>query len=73
MVVCVYIDDTLVIGDDEAVREFKSEIRKFFSSKEEGEMTEYVGCMLRKTDDAILLHFGDKAKKMRNYRTKKVV
>ena len=79
LVVCIYIDDTLVIGDVEAVREFKLELKEHFSTKEEGEMTEYVGCMVGKNDDGILLHQSDlikkiekkfdfEAKKMRNYR-----
>ena len=80
VIVCLYIDDTLVIGNDAAVQSFKKELKLYFNTKEEGEMTEYVGCMVRRTEDSIYLHqsdlikkierkFGDRALKLRRYTT----
>ena len=81
VIICLYIDDTLVVGDRNAVDLFKKEIKNFFSTKEEGTMEEFVGCkvlrpkpgrglfyqddLIKKIED----HFGTEAKKMRKYKT----
>ena len=44
VVMCVYIDDTLCVGTKEALVKFKKEIAQYFAVKEEGIMTEFVGC-----------------------------
>ena len=49
VVVYVYIDDTLCMGNKEAIQEFKDEIKNHFVIKEEGEMKEYVGYKVKKT------------------------
>ena len=36
VILCVYINDMLVVGDKLAVEAFKKEITKFFNTKEEG-------------------------------------
>ena len=70
----------LITGDQKAIELFKGELKKYFNTKEEGEMTEYVGCMLKRLDDTIYLHqtdlinkidrkFGDRARKLRHYKT----
>ena len=80
VIVCLYIDDTLITGDEKAVKAFKAELKKYFNTKEEGEMTEYVGCMVKRAGDTIYLHqtdlidkierkFGERAKKLRQYKT----
>ena len=48
IIICVYIDDTMIIGDRKAIDVFKKEIRGFFSTKEEGKMEEYIGCKVQK-------------------------
>ena len=40
LVICLYIDDTLVIAKQDAIERFKKEIRIYF------EMSEYVGFMV---------------------------
>ena len=76
IIVCVYIDDTLYVGDQGAINEFKQEISLYFAIKEEGEMKEYVGCKVerRGRDNLIMFQddlinkiekiFGDKVKNM---------
>ena len=59
VIVCLYIDDTLITGDEKAVKAFKAELKKYFNTKEEGEMTEYVGCMVKRAGDTIYLHQTD--------------
>ena len=80
-IICLYIDDTLVVGDKLAIEKFKKEIKTFFSTKEEGMMDEFVGCKVMRTgekrllfyqDDLIKkieLHFGEDVQNMRKYNT----
>ena len=80
VIVCLYIDDTLITGDEKAIKTFKMELKQYFNTKEEGEMTEYVGCMVKRMGDAIYLHqtdlidkidrkFGERARKLRQFKT----
>ena len=48
VLIAVYIDDTLCVGKQDAIDELKAEIKKYFSTKEEGPMQEYVGCEIIK-------------------------
>jgi len=50
ILIAIYIDDTLCVGSQKAVDELKKDIAKHFSTKEEGTMTEYVGCEVRRTN-----------------------
>lgn len=80
-IICLYIDDTLVVGDKIAIEKFKKEIKFFFSTKEEGTMDEFVGCKVMRTgekrmlfyqDDLIKkieMYFGEEVKNMRKYKT----
>ena len=43
LTICLYIDDTMIIGSDYEIKNFKEEIRTHFKTKEEGEMKDYVG------------------------------
>ena len=45
-IICIYVDDTLYVGNKEAITEFKKEIENYFNTKEEGIVNEYVGCKL---------------------------
>ena len=47
VIVCLYIGDTLCVGDKKALDSFKKEIKEYFVTKEEGKVEDYVGCMLR--------------------------
>ena len=80
VIVCLYIDDTMVVGDKKAVGKFKSDLAKHFSTKEEGAMTEYVGCMVKSLNGGLYLHqsalikkiernFGERVQKLRRYST----
>ena len=59
LMICIYIDDTLVIGTQSAIEEFKKEIKQFFKTKEEGPMNDYVGCLVKKVKDGLILHQSD--------------
>ena len=48
VLIAVYIDDTLCVGKQDAIDELKAEIKKYFSTKEEGPLQEYVGCEIIK-------------------------
>ena len=54
LILYIYVDDALVVGDKEAEKVFKLEIEQFFNTKEEGPMEEYVGCkVVRKGNNEI--------------------
>ena len=46
VIICLYIDDMLCVGDKLAIEKFKKEIKKYFVTKEEGAVNEYVRCMI---------------------------
>lgn len=47
LIICLYIDDTMIVGSAKSIELFKNEIKKCFKTKEEGEMNDYVGCMVK--------------------------
>ena len=59
IIVCVCIDDTLCVGDKEAINEFKKEVSLYFAIKEEGEMKEYVDCKVERRGRDNLITFQD--------------
>ena len=63
IIICLYIDDMLCVGNAEAIKKFKKEIKNYFVTKEEGFAVEYVGCMIKKAKDRIYLHQSDLIKK----------
>ena len=36
VILCIYVNDMLVVGNKEGIKSFKLEIKKFFNTKEEG-------------------------------------
>ena len=56
IIICLCIDDALCVGNVEAIKNFKKEIKKYFVTKEEGFATKYVGCMIEKVKAGIYLH-----------------
>ena len=56
VIVCIYIDDTLCIGNKDALDGFKSAIKHFFKVKEEGPMTEFVGCSVTRVGPKLYMH-----------------
>ena len=80
IIVYLYIDDALCVGDKKALDTFKKEIIEYFVTKEEGKVEGYVGCMIKRINGGKLLHLSDQIKKnkvqfeqeikdMRDYRT----
>ena len=71
----------MCLGDRKAIDQFKSEIRKYFKTKDEGKMTEYVGCTVnRETSGKLIMQqphmlsklkreFGKEVENMRTYAT----
>lgn len=45
--VWLYVDDFLLVGDDEAIEEAIEEIKAAYSVKELGQVEEYVGCKIK--------------------------
>ena len=42
IIICLYIDDTLCVGNKRAINIFKKEIKKYFVTKEEGKLDDWV-------------------------------
>jgi Reverse transcriptase (RNA-dependent DNA polymerase) len=49
IILCIYVDDALMIGDDEAITKTVKQLREKLSLKEVGELQEYVGCTILKS------------------------
>ena len=43
VILCIYVDNMLVVGDKAAVKTFRHEIKQFFNTKEARPMEECVG------------------------------
>ena len=44
VILCIDVNEMLAVGNKEAIKAFKLEIKNFLNTKEEGPMEEYVGC-----------------------------
>ena len=65
VVICVYNNDALCVGEKDALDQFKKELRTFFATKEEGTMDKYVGCQIKRiNDDCMIMHQTDLLKKI---------
>ena len=80
VILCIYVDNMLVVGDKPAVNDFKQELKKYFNTKEEGTLDEYVGCKVIRKDGELHMHqpdimykldkeFGNDVKEICKYRT----
>ena len=54
VLVCVYVDDTMCVGDRKAIDELKKQLEQHFSIKDEGSMEEYVGCTVTRGNQGTL-------------------
>ena len=64
IIICLYIDDTMIVGNKKEIKKFKEEIKMHFKTKEEGDMKDYVGCMIKRKNDKIFLHQTDLIEKL---------
>ena len=51
VLVCIYVDNILCIGDREALEKFTNQMTEYFNIVEEGTLEEYVGFKLRKVSE----------------------
>ena len=57
VLICVFINDTLCAGPKKALDNFKTELKTFFATKEEGKMDEYVVCQIKRFNkDCLIMH-----------------
>ena len=64
LIICLYIDDTMIVGNEIEIKKFKKEIKTYFKTKEEGEMKDYVGCMIERKNDEIFLYQSELIEKL---------
>ena len=48
LIICLYIDNTIIVGIETEIETFKEEIKLHFKTKEEGDMQDYMGSMIEK-------------------------
>jgi hypothetical protein len=56
IILCLYIDDCLACGDQKAVDASKKDIKKYFTTKEEGQMKDYVGYQIHRDKNKMRLY-----------------
>ena len=59
------MDDTLCIGNREAVNDAKKRIKKFFKITDEGNMREYVRCTVQRSENKLIMHQPELIKKIK--------
>ena len=50
-ILCIYVDDVLIIGNQEAIDETIKDIEKEFDIRKEGKLNDYLGCIIEFSDD----------------------
>ena len=48
LIIRLYIDDTIIVGNEVEIKKFQEEIKSHFKTKEERDMKDYVGCMIER-------------------------
>ena len=64
IIISLYIDNALCVGDILAIEKFKKEIKVYYFTKEEGAVNEYVGCMIKRVNSAVYFNQTDLIKKI---------
>jgi hypothetical protein len=62
---CLYVDDFLLVGDNDAIVEAIQEIKAAYTVKELGPVEEYVGCNIKFMGDKILITQPDLIQKLK--------
>ena len=65
LILCVYIDNTLCIGSQKTIDEFKKDITEHFTVKEEAEMKEYIGCRFIQEGKRAYMHQAELIRKIK--------
>ena len=64
IIICLYIDNMLCVGDKLTIKKFKKEIKEHFVMKEEGAVNEHVGCMIKRVNSGFYFHQRNLIKKI---------
>ena len=59
VIMCIYINNTLCVGDELVIDNFKQQLRVYFDTKEEGLTEEYVRCKVKRKKDNELIMYHD--------------
>ena len=51
VILCIYVDDVLMMGDKEAINKAIEDIMKEFSIRKEGKLHDYLGCIINFDED----------------------
>ena len=56
IIICIYVDDVLQIGDKLAIEKFSEEIKNIFTVKSAGSLDDYLGCEIKFDDKGAIIH-----------------
>jgi hypothetical protein len=63
----IYVDDCLIIGEEDEVKEMLQKIQEHFDIKHSPDIEDFIGCTITKHQKAITLHQPDLIKKLLKY------
>ena len=66
IIICIYVDDVLQIGDKLAIEKFSEEIKNIFTVKSAGSLDDYLGCEIKFDDKGAIIHQPHIIKKLEN-------
>eukprot|EP00957_Ditylum_brightwellii_P134685 10267752-Ditylum_brightwellii.AAC.1 len=67
VIICTYVDDAALIGDQKAIDKAKEQLEQEFRVKKLGSLTEYVGVTVRRDGDTLYLSQPDVIDRMERY------
>ena len=66
IIICLYVDDILTVGDKNAINKFHDDIKNIFTVKKSGNLEDYLGCNIKFSND------GDEASMVQPHIVKKL-
>ena len=62
----IYVDDVLIVGDKEAIKSTIEDIETKFEIRKEGQLNDYLGCIVKFGDKETRIHQPHSLKKLEN-------
>ena len=67
VILCIYVDDVLMVGDQSAIDKAIEDIEKVFSIRKEGKLNDYIGCIIEfENESEATMHQPHILKKLKN-------
>ena len=62
----IYVDDVLLVGDDDAIKDAIKDIEQKFDIRKEGPLKDYLGCIIQFDKNGGIMHQPHSIKKLEN-------